>query len=338
MRLAAERVRCITCESPERKSPLALLLTLALLCGSCNDKLFPPTSSELPKSTPFAASNAPPSRGCCGELPSGSFNDLRQHHASPFLPQVLLIDAGCEVAGGYASDVTRTMPVGNGGKFTPEGREIYELVLKMQKVRFAFVTATWECDVADCFRPLKTVESRCRAGVHWDDLHLLCHRIIAEEFLRLGIFKDASVEQILQSELTWAFLPHGLGHSMGVDVHDSLQLLRSEHLDIPKSSGTYPARLFRHLRIRRTLQENMVITIEPGCYFSEELMADVGVRQHAWVDVPVLERYIPVGGVRLEDDVVIKLDGCENLTTVGREVDWIEAVCGGRPEKRKAAE
>lgn len=162
--------------------------------------------------------------------------------------------------------------------------------------------------------------------------------MIAEEFLRLGIFKDATVTELLKSELTWAFLPHGLGHSMGVDVHDSLQLLKSQHLDIPRTSSYWPERLFRHLRIRRKLEANMVLTIEPGCYFSEELMAEVGVRKSKMVDVSVLERYIPVGGVRLEDDVVIKEDGCENLTTVGREVDWVEATCGGNPQKRKYEE
>lgn len=115
---------------------------------------------------------------------------------------------------------------------------------------------------------------------------------------------------------------------MGIDVHDSLQLLRSEHLDIPAESAKYP-KLFQYLRIRRVIEENMVLTIEPGCYFSEDLMNAAGVRQSSLVDVQVLERYIPVGGVRLEDDVVVKKDGCENLTTVGREVDWVEGVCSG---------
>jgi len=114
---------------------------------SCNDRLFPSTTnvSHTPASGQFSssavnhdaatpvdtASQVAVGRGCCGDIPSESFDDL---HSGPFLPQVLLIDAGCEYKGGYASDVTRTVPVGNGGKFTDEGKTIYSIVLKMQKV------------------------------------------------------------------------------------------------------------------------------------------------------------------------------------------------------------
>jgi Xaa-Pro dipeptidase len=117
---------------------------------SCNDRLFPSTTnvSHTPASGQFSttalthdaaapvsasssSSTPAPGRGCCGDNPSESFDDL---HNGPFLPQVLLIDAGCEFKGGYASDVTRTVPVGNGGKFTDEGKTIYSIVLKMQKV------------------------------------------------------------------------------------------------------------------------------------------------------------------------------------------------------------
>lgn len=163
----------------------------------CNDRIFPPSftqqgqqakTSSFHDHAPLPPYSTAPTRGCCPGGASEPYNDL-QYHTSTFLPQVLLIDAGCEVAGGYASDVTRTFPVGNGGKFTKEGKEIYELVLKMQKA----------------------VEAECKAGVHWDYLHLLCHRILAEEFLKVGVFKNASIEEILESSLTWAFLPHGLG-------------------------------------------------------------------------------------------------------------------------------
>jgi len=125
-------------------------LTIYGTTHSCNDRLFPSTTnvSHTPASGQFstsavnhdaatpvdAASQAATGRGCCGDIPSESFDDL---HSGPFLPQVLLIDAGCEYKGGYASDVTRTVPVGNGGKFTDEGKTIYSIVLKMQKVSLA---------------------------------------------------------------------------------------------------------------------------------------------------------------------------------------------------------
>lgn len=74
----------------------------------------------------------------------------------------------------------------------------------------------------------------------------------------------------------------------------------------------------------------MVLTIEPGCYFSPDLMNHAGIRDSEFVNVEVLDRYIGVGGVRIEDVVVVTKDGCENLTIVGREVDWIEGVCSGQ--------
>ena len=88
--------------------------------------------------------------------------------------------------------------------------------------------------------------------------------------------------------------------------------------------------MFKYLRIRRPLETNMVLTIEPGCYFAMGLMDEYKVRQSPWVDLKVLAKYIPVGGVRIEDAVVVRDDGCENLTIAVREVDEVEAICSGR--------
>jgi hypothetical protein len=104
---------------------------------SCNDRLFPSTSlPRAPGDTSFRP--APIGRGCCGALPNGDHHQDEDTsslslHDSAFKPQVLLIDAGCEWMG-YASDITRTIPVGNGGKYTEKAGAIYELVLRMQKV------------------------------------------------------------------------------------------------------------------------------------------------------------------------------------------------------------
>jgi Xaa-Pro dipeptidase len=120
-----------------------------------------------------------------------------------------------------------------------------------------------------------------------------------------------------------------IGHSLGLDVHDSLQLLRTEYLDLPESSKQSP-HIFKYLRIRRPLEVNMVLTIEPGCYFALQLMDEYKVRQSPWVDLRKLAQYIPVGGVRIEDAVVVKEDGCENLTIAVREVEDVEGICSGR--------
>ncbi|TEB24938.1 Creatinase/aminopeptidase [Coprinellus micaceus] len=230
-----------------------------------------------------------------------------------FTPQVLLIDAGCEW-NNYAADITRTMPVGNGGKFTKEAREIYELVLEMQKASF------------DALKP----------GFHWDGIHSICHHVLVKGFQRLGIFKspnDAgsgswnSEEAILAEGVGAAFFPHGVGHSLGLDVHDVPSASKpKDNATIPDSSPDHES-FFNYLRLRLPLEEGMVVTVEPGIYFSPHLLAPIRDSKH--INHDVLARYEPVGGVRIEDVVVITESGYENLTTVRSDVEWVEGVCSG---------
>jgi Xaa-Pro dipeptidase len=167
-----------------------------------------------------------------------------------------------------------------------------------------------------------------KPGVHWDSIHLHSHRVLVDGLLALGVVKG-DAEAILQSGITCAFYPHGLGHSLGLDVHDSRQYLRSTQVDIPDSSKQTPAKLYTYLRIRQPLLEGMVLTVEPGCYFPPQLMEEHGVWTSEYVDHDILKRYIPVGGVRIEDAVVVRADGMENLTTAPRERKEIEALCSG---------
>ncbi|KAJ7685148.1 Creatinase/aminopeptidase [Mycena polygramma] len=232
-------------------------------------------------------------------------------------PQVLLIDAGCEWTC-YAADITRTMPVGNGGKFTPEAKAIYELVLEMQK---------------SCMEILKP-------GLHWDAAHLLSHRVLVRGFQKLGIFKSptspnsgswASEEAILASGTSAAFYPHGLGHSLGMDVHDVPSASKpTVNPTITENNAGVElghSSFYEHLRLRLKLQAGMVVTVEPGIYFSPHLLASV--RESALIDHEVLKRYESVGGVRIEDVVHITPNGVENLTKVKSDVEWIEGVCSG---------
>jgi Xaa-Pro dipeptidase len=167
-----------------------------------------------------------------------------------------------------------------------------------------------------------------KPGVHWDTIHLKGHRVLIDRFLELGIF-TGDPELILQSGVTAGFFPHGLGHSLGLDVHDSRQYLRGTHTDIPEESNNTPSKLYTYLRVRRTLEENMVLTIEPGCYFAPQLLEEHGVWESEYVKKDRLREYTGVGGVRIEDVVVVTKDGMENLTTVGREREWVEQVCSG---------
>ena len=142
--------------------------------------------------------------------------------------------------------VTRTMPVGNGGKFTPEARAIYSLVREMQVAAF------------EALKP----------GLHWDAVQLLCHRTLVRGFQRLGIFKSPdspgsgswnSEEAILASGISAAFFPHGLGHSLGMDVHDVPETSKPavNNTLAPVALG-HPS-FYTYLRLRLPLEENMVV-------------------------------------------------------------------------------
>ncbi|KAL4076616.1 metallopeptidase family M24-domain-containing protein [Scleroderma yunnanense] len=242
-------------------------------------------------------------------------------------PQVLLIDAGCEWEC-YSSDITRTMPVGNGGKFTAEAKVMYDLVLRMQQESLSML----------------------RPGVHWDDVQLRCHEVLVDGFLNLGIFRSPEApsaigdsnkcgdlrRNILVSGISAAFFPHGLGHSLGMDVHDvpivSKPPKTGKYFILGQSESTIPGAgghesFYRFLRLRLPLQAGMVVTVEPGIYFSPHLLAPH--RQSSFLDADVLARFENVGGIRIEDDVLITENGAENLTTVRSETAWIESVCAG---------
>jgi Xaa-Pro dipeptidase len=205
----------------------------------------------------------------------------------------LLIDAGCEYQC-YCSDITRSFPLN--GKFTKESREVYNLVLKMQ---------------TECMKLIK-------AGVLWEDVHMLGHRTAAAGLQSLGILnKSLSLQQIMDSKVTCRFFPHGLGHYLGMDTHDVGGNANYEDED----------EYFRYLRIRGRLPAGSVVTNEPGIYFRRFPFA-AELKEGKWdgvVDQNVLERYWEVGGVRIEDDILVKEDGCENLTTVKSSIEYIEA-------------
>ena len=139
----------------------------------------------------------------------------------------LLLDASGEW-NCYAGDITRTFPIK--GKFSPESKNIYEIVLIMQK---------------KCMAELK-------AGVAWEDLHVLAHRTAIEGLLNIGILRGKAAE-IEQARTSTAFFPHGLGHYLGMDTHDT-----GGHANYSDSDP-----MFRYLRVRRTLPAGSIITVEP---------------------------------------------------------------------------
>ncbi|KAI9733724.1 MAG: hypothetical protein M1818_007138 [Claussenomyces sp. TS43310] len=207
----------------------------------------------------------------------------------------LLLDAGGEY-NCYASDITRCFPIN--GRFSKESRDIYDIVLQMQIV---------------CINMLKE-------GVVWDDVHLEAHKVAIEGLLALGIFRG-NKEDILRSRTSVAFFPHGLGHYLGMDTHDTGGHPNYEDEDT----------IFRYLRVRGTLPAGSIITVEPGLYFCRFIIEPYlkDPLHSAYIDTEVLDKYWNVGGVRIEDNMLITKDGSENLTTAIKEVDEMEKIING---------
>ncbi|KAI3336300.1 peptidase M24, structural domain-containing protein [Xylariaceae sp. AK1471] len=208
---------------------------------------------------------------------------------------LLLVDAGAEWRT-YASDITRTFPIS--GRFTEQSRAIYEIVLQMQN---------------DCIAMLKE-------GVWWDDVHLRAHEIAIDGLLSLGILKGDRKE-ILEARTSTAFLPHGLGHYLGMDTHDT-----GGH---PNYSD--PDIIFRYLRVRRNLPAGSVVTVEPGIYFCEFIIRPYlkDPKHSKYIDENVLNNYWDVGGVRIEDNILITKDGSINLTDAIKDPDEMERIILG---------
>ena len=208
--------------------------------------------------------------------------------------ELLLIDAGAECHG-YTADVTRTFPVS--GRFTQRQRDVYSIVLEAQERCIDFA----------------------RAGNTSMDWQRLAERCLAEGLRDLGLLKG-SLDELLESQAVRVFFPHGIGHTLGLDVHDT-------------QGG--PARRLRkaktvRIRFRARLQAGFVITVEPGLYFISALLFDSALRrQHRGrVDFAKAERFLDLGGVRIEDDVVVRPKGPpENLTRVAKRVADVEAAC-----------
>ncbi|KAF2018406.1 hypothetical protein BU24DRAFT_408318 [Aaosphaeria arxii CBS 175.79] len=255
-------------------------------------------SSELEIEAGFVAnctvkgSRTPAYPSVVGSGRAGAILHYEDNNASLEGKLNVLHDAGTEWEC-YASDITRTFPIS--GKFSPESKAIYELVLKMQK---------------DCMAMIKP-------GANWDDIHIQAHKIAIDGLLEFGIMKGDR-EEIFASQTSLAFFPHGLGHYLGLDVHDVGG----------KSNDRDENGMMRYLRKRGPLPTGSVVTVEPGIYFCKEIILPhlESEKHQRFIDEDVLNRYWEVGGVRIEDNVLVTDDGYENLTMVMKEVSEIEAL------------
>jgi Xaa-Pro aminopeptidase len=202
---------------------------------------------------------------------------------------LLLADVGAETGFGWAGDVTRTWPVS--GKFSPSQRAIYDVVLAAHDA---------------CIAEIKP-------GVEYRDVHLLGCQIIAEGLVDLGILKG-KVEDLVETDAHALFFPHGIGHLLGLDVHDMEDLGDLAGYEEGRSRSSRFGLGF--LRLNRPLQRGMLVTIEPGFYQVPGILNNPEFRSkyEDTVNWDNLEKFVDVRGIRIEDDVLVTQNGAEILT------------------------
>jgi len=226
------------------------------------------------------------------ELPYGNIVALNEHaavlhymepaHVPPAQAHAFLIDAGASFHG-YACDITRTYAAADAGEFQ------------------ALIDAVDAAQRGFC--------AKVRAGQSYPELHVHAHHVLAGVLREHGFIR-MSAESAVESGVSSAFFPHGLGHPIGLQVHDVAGFQASD------SGGTIPRPPGHpYLRMTRALEPGMVVTIEPGLYFIDLLLAELRNKPAAkdvdWARVDAFRKY---GGVRIEDDVVCTEDAPENLT------------------------
>ena len=204
--------------------------------------------------------------------------------------RLALCDAGAENAENYCSDHTRTFPVS--GKFTQRQLDIYRIVE--------------ECH--------DYVLSVAKPGVRYKDVHFAVCRLMTERLKELGLMKG-DVDEAVAAGAHAMFLPHGLGHMMGMDVHD-MEGLGQIYVGFDEETRPNLEQFGTNcLRMGRRLQEGFVVTDEPGIYFIPALIDDWRAQglHKDFLNYELLETYKNFGGIRIEDDVLITADGCRFL-------------------------
>ena len=222
--------------------------------------------------------------------------------------RLLLCDAGAETREHYCSDHTRTTPIS--GAFTQRQKDIYNIVV-------------------DCHDLALT---HARPGVRWWDVHYDVCRLMTNRLKDLGLMKG-DTEAAVQAGAHALFLPHGLGHAMGMDVHDMEGLGQTF---VGYDEETRPSTQFgtASLRFARRLEEGHVVTDEPGIYFIPALI-DLWRKEGTnaeFLCFDEIEKYKDFGGIRIEDDVLITKDGCRFLgeKRIPYHVDKVEAFLAAR--------
>ncbi|QDE29503.1 Xaa-Pro dipeptidase [Shewanella polaris] len=231
------------------------------------------------------------------EVPYGNIVALNQNaailhytaleHVNPVQRLSFLIDAGASYHG-YAADITRT--------YAFEKNRFCELIAALNKVQLAII---------DTMKP----------GVKYTDLHIATHQHIAQLLINFDIAKG-SIEQLIEQGITRAFFPHGLGHMLGLQVHDMGGYAHDERGTNIAAPGDHP-----FLRCTRVLAPNQVLTIEPGLYIIDTLLEQLSISAKQAVNWNTIDELRPFGGIRIEDNVIVHHNRNENMTRESGLVD-----------------
>lgn len=221
--------------------------------------------------------------------------------------RLMIVDAGAESNGHYASDFTRTIPVG--GKFSQKQKDIYNIVLAANNKGFSLT----------------------KPGVTYQSVHLQTARVIAAGLKELGLMKG-DVDEAVASGAHALFFPHGLGHMMGLDVHD-MEDYGQIHVGYDNEIRPIDQFGTAYLRLGRRLQPGFVITNEPGIYFIPALIEKwekEGINKE-FINFDKAKSYLGFGGIRLEDDVLVTETGARLLgKRIPISAEEVEAVVAGR--------
>jgi len=207
------------------------------------------------------------------------------HHQTLKEGRMMVVDAGAELPSLYSSDITRTTPVG--GKFNQRQKEIYEIVLKANMDSIAAI----------------------KPGYEYREMHLLAARVIIEGLKEIGLMKG-NTDDALAANAHTLFMPHGLGHMMGMDVHD-MEGLGEDYVGYDEHTKRATEFGNEYLRLGKKLKPGFVLTNEPGIYFIPALIDQFRSEGKFtnFVNYDKVETYKDFGGIRIEDDVLVTDSG-----------------------------
>ncbi|MBK8700106.1 MAG: aminopeptidase P family protein [Saprospiraceae bacterium] len=230
---------------------------------------------------------------------------LHNHHHENLMEsgRMIINDSGAENDMCYAGDITRSFPVS--GKFTAKQKDIYQIVLEMEKTGINMV----------------------EPGIRYIDVHKAVNKLMLTRFKEMGLVQG-DVDAMLEQGVSGLFMPHGLGHMIGLDVHD-MEDLGESYVGYEYGQQRSDKLGLKSLRLARKLQPGFTLTVEPGIYFIPQLIEKYKSEGKFadFVNYDALTSYYDFGGIRVEDNVLITEEGRQVLGTyIPKEIEEIEAI------------